>query len=136
MLLMAIQFAGNAQNTTDLAKISEVVHTFSTAGDKQDASLLETVLHPQFRAVVHRFMGAPDVSLMDRANFLQLLRDKKIGGDKREVHILHTEITNNIATVKAILEGKALRFTNYISLVKLEDGSWQIVGDMPDVEKL
>lgn len=133
---MVIQFEGIAQNTSDLAKISEVVHAFSAAGDKQDASLLETVLHPQFRAVVHRFMGASDVILMDKANFLQLIRDKKIGGDKREVHILHTEITNNIATVKAILEGKALRFTNYISLVKLENGSWQIVSDMPDVEKL
>lgn len=64
------------------------------------------------------------------------MRDKKIGGDTREVHILDTEITNNIATVKAIFQGKALRFTTYISLVKLENGAWQIIGDLPHIEKL
>lgn len=136
IFFMTMQLAGYAQNTSDLSKIAEVVRIFSTAGDQQNATNLDPVLHPQFRAVVHRLFGAPDVSLMDKALYLQLIRDKKIGGDKREVHLLHTEISNNIATVKAIFQGKMLRFTTYISLVKMENGTWQIIGDLPDIEKL
>jgi Putative lumazine-binding len=123
------------QNGQDLAKISGAVHAFSQAGDSQDAARLDLVLHPQFRAVVHRAFGSPELSLMDKSLYLQLMRDKKIGGDKREVHLLEVDVVNNIAQVRVLLLGKALRFHTYISLVKLDDGSWQIVGDMPDISK-
>lgn len=136
ILLMSIRLESQAQNTSDIAIIADAVRTFSNSGDQQDATKLDAILHPQFRAVVHRLFGAPDISLMGKALYLQLIRDKKIGGDSREVHILDMEITNNIATVKAILQGKALRFTTYISLVKLENGTWQIIGDLPHIEKL
>lgn len=70
----------------------------------------------------------------DKASYLQLIRDKKIGGDTREVHLLQMEATQNVAHVKAILKGKALVFTTYFSLVKLPNGTWQIVEDMPHIE--
>lgn len=54
----------------------------------------------------------------------------------REVYLLQTDLGNNIASVKAILSGKVLRFTTFISLVKLPSGDWQIVSDMPQIEKV
>lgn len=135
-ILMLASCASPAQNSTDLSNIDEAVRAFARGSDQQDAAGLDKVLHPQFRAVVNRAFGSADVSLMDKAAYLQLIRDKKIGGDTRDVHLVQTDITNNIATVKAIFQGKLLRFTTFVSLVKLPDGTWQVVGDMPDIEKV
>lgn len=125
-----------AQNTDDLAKVENAVRLFSSAGDRQDALQLDQLLHPQYHAVLNRLFGKTDVSLMDKATYLQLIRDKKVGGDARDVTILHIEMGNNVAVAKAIFKGKALKFSTFISLVKLESGDWQIIGDMPEVEKL
>jgi Putative lumazine-binding len=135
-LIALIGMGCQAQDLKDVAKIEATVRQFSSAGDQQDAGQLDKILHPQFRAVVHRLFGAPDVSLMDKALYLQLIRDKKIGGDARDVVLLQTDVEGNIATVKAVLQGKALRFTTFISLVRLENGAWQIVGDLPDIVKV
>ena len=134
--LMLGCFAGSAQNAADLAKIEAVTRLFSAAGDHRDVVQLDRILHPQYRAVANRFLGSPDLTLMDKTSYLQLMKDKKIGGDSREVFILHTDLGHQVATVKAVFQGKILRFTTFISLVKLENGDWQIVGDMPEVEKL
>jgi len=135
ILLTMAQISGITQNSSDIKNISEAVHSFAQAGDQQDADRLDTILHPQFRAVVHRAFGSADMKLMDKATYLQSIRDKKIGGDTREVHLLQVDMSNNIATVKAIFEGKKLRFITYVSLVKLANGTWQVVDDMPDIEK-
>lgn len=126
----------SAQNHQDLTKIDEAIRAFAKAGDQQDVRILEKVLHPEYRAVVHRAFGSPDLSLMDKTLYLQLMRDKKIGGDTREVYVLQVDLTNNIATVNAVFQGKMLRFNTYISLLKLENGDWQIIGDMPDISKV
>ncbi len=135
ILLMLTQLIGSAQSGQDLTKIGDAVRAFAAFGDKQDAAGLDKILHPQYRAVVHRAFGSTDLSLMDKALYLQLMRDKKIGGDTREVHLLQVDVVNNIANVRAIFQGKALLFNTYISLVKLENGDWQVVGDMPDISK-
>lgn len=125
-----------AQQTADLAKIEAVVREFSAAGDKQDAASLDKILHPQYRAVINRLFGSPELSLMDKTLYLQLMADKKIGGDNREVFLLQTDLAGNTASVKAIFRGKVLNFTTFISLVKLPDGTWQIISDMPEIEKV
>ncbi len=136
IMLMATQLTGFAQTSQDLTKINEAVRAFSSAGDRHDVASLEQILHPQFRAVVNRAFGSSEVQLMDKTLYLQLMHDKKIGGDTREVYLLQVDVVNNIATVKALFQGKALRFNTYISLVKLENGDWQIVGDLPDIAKV
>ena len=125
-----------AQDRQDLAAIETAVHDFVRLGDQQNSQGLDRLLHPQFRAVVNRLFGAEEVSLMDKSVYLQLIKDKKIGGDKRDVYILSVDVVNKNATVKARFEGKALRFTTFLSLVKNVDGSWQVIGDMPDIEKV
>jgi hypothetical protein len=126
----------SAQNTDDLAKVETAVRLFSSAGDHQNADQLDQLLHPQYRSVMNRLFGKPDVSLMDKPTYLQMIREKKLGGDTREVTVLHIEMGAKVATVKAVFQGKMMKFTTFISLVKLESGAWQIIGDMPEVEKV
>ncbi len=136
ILMLLASFISQAQSTSDLDKIQAAVVSFAQAADQQDAARLDLLLHPQYRAVVHRVFGGKELSLMDKATYLQLIRDKKIGGDTRKVTLLQTDVVNNIAQVRAVFEGKELRFTTYVSLVKLESGEWQVVGDMPDIVKM
>ncbi|MEO1257208.1 MAG: nuclear transport factor 2 family protein [Bacteroidota bacterium] len=129
-------FAGTAQDQLDLANIETVVQNFARFGDQQNADGLDGILHPEYRAVVNRLFGSPEASLMNKATYLQLVRDKKIGGDERQVFLLSVDVVNNNASVKAIFEGKQLRFTTFISLIKSEEGKWLVVGDMPDIEEV
>ena len=132
-VLMLAPKATSAQTNDDIIDIEVVVQAFAAAGDLQDAQALEQILHPYYRSVVHRVMGSPDTKVLDKATYVQLMRDKKIGGDKRTVKILHTEVEQNTAVVKAVLTGQTLKFTTFLSLVRLPEGGWQIVSDMPQV---
>ncbi len=123
-----------AQSSEDWDQIRTVVEAFSAAGDQQDAAALESLLHPGFRSVVHRAFGSEETSLMTRDVYLQLIREKKIGGDKRNVYLLQMDQLQNLAQVKVIMAGEKLHFTSYLSLVKLPDGRWQIVGDLPVIQ--
>jgi hypothetical protein len=136
--LAAFLLAGgglHAQSGGELRSIGTAVREFAAFADLQQAEGLERVLHPQFRAVVNRPFGSTEISLMDKATYLQLIRERKIGGDTREVHLLSVDIVNQNATVKAVFEGKALRFVTFISLVRTPEGQWQVIGDMPDISK-
>ncbi|GAB4415539.1 MAG: hypothetical protein OHK0039_24200 [Bacteroidia bacterium] len=125
-----------AQPTQDLAAVEAAVRAFAHMGDVQDADGLDRLLHPQFRAVVNRLFGSDEVSIMDKNLYLQLIRDEKIGGDQRQVHLVSVDVVNNQATVHAVLEGKALRFVTFVSLIKTADGRWQVVGDLPDIAQM
>lgn len=123
-------------DSTDVKAVEKVVTSFANGADNQDVTTVDAVLHPDFRSVVNRLFGAETVSLMDKPTYLKLLEEKKIGGDKRRVQIISTDIVKNNAIVKVKLVGKKLVFTSYISLVKDTEENWQIIQDMPDIEKL
>lgn len=117
------------------AKVKAVVEQFAGNADKQDAAAMKSVLHDNFRAVVNRAFGAEDVSIMDKPAYLQLLTDKKIGGDARKVTFSAIDINGNNASVKAIFQGEKLTFTTYLLLVKETSGEWKLISDMPVIEK-
>lgn len=125
-----------AQESTDLLAIQTAVTNFMHFGDQQDHVALADLLHPQFRTVANRLFGAEEVSLMSKELYLQLIKDKKIGGDERQLYILEMEVVGNNATVKAVMEGKVLQFTTFLSLVKSPKGDWTIIGDFPHIEKV
>ena len=71
---------------SEVNSIREVVESYAQAGDKQDVKAMEAVLHEGFR-VVWNDPGKNTVSLISKADYVQLLGAKKIGGDKRQVII-------------------------------------------------
>lgn len=139
MIFLAVTFMSavglKAQESADLLAIQTAVTNFMHFGDQQDAKALAAILHPEFRTVANRLFGAEEVSLMSKDVYLQLIKDKKIGGDERKLYILEMEVVGNNATVKAVMEGKVLQFTTFLSLVKSTQGDWKIIGDFPHIEK-
>lgn len=132
MLLLTLIVSGVSAQKAD-KKVRKAVNAFVTSADVQDADALEKVLHPEFRVVLNRQMGSTETSILDRAGYVGLVRDKKIGGDKRTVNFLHVNTHGNNATVIAEFKGQKAVFHSTLLLVKGTDDNWQIVQDFPDI---
>ncbi|MDX1941117.1 MAG: nuclear transport factor 2 family protein [Saprospiraceae bacterium] len=118
----------------DKEKITTVVTQFAKYADTQDATAMGTILDDQYRAYLNRLMGSNAVSTIDKATYLQLLTDKKIGGEERTVAISSLDINGNNAFVKVSMKGQKLAFVSYLLLAKTESGEWKIVADMPAIK--
>ena len=138
MSLLALMVSGklNAQNKSDEKKVKSAIETFSQSADQQDVSKMDNILHAEYRTVANRLFGGTDVSVMDKPTYLSMLEEKKIGGDKRDVEIVSVNIVDNNASVVAKFNGKVLKFTSYLHLVKDDKGTWQIINDMPYISKV
>jgi len=106
--------------------VEEVVRSFAAAGDARDLTALQTLLHPGFRVVAD--MGPGAVSTLDRATYLSLLEQGKIGGGARAVELSEIQVDRNIATVRATLTRTDAVFHTTWTLAQTEQ-RWQIVQD-------
>lgn len=114
---------------SEVNSIREVVEIYAKAGDLQDASKMEKVLHEGFR-VVWNDPAQKAVSLISKTDYMQLLEAKKIGGDKRKVIIESIDISEGVnASVRVTLDGEKGDFWNLLSLVKVDD-KWLVAQDL------
>jgi len=121
------------QLNSDQQKVKNVATQFSQYADQQDVTAMSSILNEQYHTYLNRLMGGTQVKTLDKTTYLQMLKDKKIGGDDRKVTIESIDISGNNASVKIRMEGKKLNFASYLLLAKAESGDWQIVADMPSV---
>lgn len=134
MFFMSLAMTQTEQGKTDHEKITSVVTQFAHFADQQDATAMTQLLDDQYRAYLNRLFGGNQVNTLDKITYLQMLQDKKIGGDDRKVTVSMIDIVNNNASVKILMEGKKLKFSSYLLLAKTEAGDWKIVADMPAVQ--
>ncbi len=129
LLIPMSLFALIAFTPSEVNSIREVVAVYAKAGDLQDASKMEKVLHEGFR-VVWNDPAKKTVSLISKADYMQLLEAKKIGGDKRKVIIESIDISEGVnASARVTLDGEKGVFWNLLSLVKV-DGKWLVAQDL------
>lgn len=139
IVLVDVHLASAQQASHSAAQVGEVeacIRTFAKAADKRDLKTLEAILHPQYRSVLNKAFGSPDVSLMSKEDYIGMAKAEKIGGTDRQVNILTLEIQPEIAQATVLMESAALRFTSYLSLVRNADGKWQVISDTPRIEAL
>lgn len=135
----AMTFAGcqaQSENTKnpEMKKIEQTVHTFSQAGDSQDAEKLDDILDDNYRIVMNRLFGSSEVSVMSKSVYLDKIKIKEFGGDKREVTINEIILNNNIATAKATFKGEKSTFISNLQLIQNAEGDWKIVSDIPFIK--
>lgn len=116
--------------------VKATVIKFVKAADEQDAELVATMLNKRFRVVMNRLFGDTEVNEMERDAYVQLIKDKKMGGDKRSVEFISVEVAAQNASVHVKLKGKTMVFDSFIQLVKTADGKWQLVNDLPHATKI
>lgn len=124
-LLMA-QTPGKGQLKKE---IESAIRAFALAGDQQNSAKMQEILGENFRAVV----SSPEKGVgmvLDKATYLSMLEQKKIGGDRREVKIGKIElVSDHVASARVILKGSKADFETFISVVK-SGGKWVLVQDL------
>ena len=121
------------QKTDEEKLVKEAISKFAKAADERDEKALDEVLDNTFRLALNQMFGGKDVSLMDKIGYLERIREKKFGGDKREVTIENIIIMNNNASARVTLKGTKFSLVTLLQLGKSSDGVWKIVNDMPSV---
>jgi len=134
MSFLGCQAQSETKKDPEMKKIEQTIHAFSKAGDSQDAVRLDALLDDNYRIVMNRLFGSPDVSVMPKSVYLDKIKAKEFGGDKREVTIDDIIVNNTIATAKATFKGEKMTFISNLQLIQNAAGDWKLVSDIPFVK--
>lgn len=135
---LAVALAGLAWFATTMVAagpvdpVAAAVHEFVRAGDTQNRTMLEGVLHPDLRIAVTT-PDKPGVQILDKQTYLELVSAKKIGGDTRKVDVRSKEVSGNRAIVHVSLVGKSARFDSMQTFVR-EGERWQLLYELTSYE--
>ncbi|MFD2586003.1 nuclear transport factor 2 family protein [Croceitalea marina] len=137
LIVFALMFiTGCVAQDDDNSRIKAVITQFSKAGDNNDAVMLETCLDDNYRIVMNRLFGSSDVSVMDKAVYLDKIHLKEFGGDSRILTIEKIVLNETTASAKVVLKGTKSTFTSLFALVKDTQGNWKIIGEMPIMQQI
>ncbi len=116
------------------AKIEEAITNFVKGGDNSDVTLLDKVLHKDFRVSNNGFMGSAGVTIIDKQKYLSNIREGIFGGLPRKMMIESIDDSGTIAMVKLRLESSENDFVSYNSLVLDTDNEWKLIHNLAVVE--
>lgn len=125
-----------SQAQSEKEMVKNIITQFVEAADRQDADKVASVLHEDFRVVMNQLFGSTEISFMNKAVYVQLIRDKKMGGGKRTIDFVSVDVVNQNASVKVLLKGKTMVFESLLHLIKTTDGKWQLINDLPFATKI
>jgi hypothetical protein len=129
-LLMSLLIAqSNLSIASNEQDIMQVIDNYVQGTEENNVSLIEQSFHPDFRVVALTEEGT---RILDKQNYLNLLKAKKIGGTQRTLNIKQLNIQNQFALVSLSLEGEKVIFNDQLQLVQLH-GTWQIVNNLTQV---
>lgn len=120
----------------DSDQVAAAVKTFVKSADKQDMERMDAILHQEYRTVVNRLFGSDKVSVMDKSTYLSMMKEGKIGGDKRKIEIKEIKIHGNNAMVEATFTGEKLVFETFLQLAKDVSGEWKVISDFPKIAQI
>lgn len=110
---------------TTAASATQLIQHFARASDRRDANMLETLLHPAFRVVFNVKPGSVP-TVLDRAQYLKMAREGKIGGPDRSVSVANVSLTHGFATGTSRMEHDKASFESVFSLIQV-DGQWMLL---------
>lgn len=126
IMLTVTPFSLNAQ---DASAVEQTITRFILAGDTRDVDALQEILHDGFRTVSPSQQLTDQIRVIPKEKYLELIRDQKIGGEERTLHILAVDVENNRASAKVETTGKAVIFQSFYHLLKTSEGHWQLIND-------
>lgn len=131
-LLMLTAGAASAQKAP-VAEVTTLVHAFIQAGDDQDASALDGLLHAEYRVVMNQLFGGDDAVVLPRAAYLGKIKAKEFGGDTREVTVESVQLNGTHAVVRVLTKGQKLTMRSDLLWVQNAKGEWKLMSDTPTV---
>lgn len=115
-------------------KIKQAIIDFVKGGDNSDVTLLDKVLHKDFRITNNGFMGTKGITIIDKEKYLSNIKEGVFGGLPREMIIENIDVSATIASVKLRLESSENSFISYNSLVFDTDNEWKIINNLAVVQ--
>ncbi|MGA9638797.1 nuclear transport factor 2 family protein [Flavobacterium sp.] len=115
-------------------KIEQAIIHFVKGGDTSDVDMLDRVLHKDFRVTNNGFMGTSGITIIDKQQYLQNIKEGVFGGLPRKMTIESIDDNETIAMVKLRLESSENYFVSYNSLVLDTDKQWKIINNLAVVE--
>lgn len=112
-------------------KIEKTIQAFAQGADQQDADQVSSALHPQAQQY---FTNEQGLNVLPTPKYVELLREKKIGGNPREVKIHQIDVTGDIASAKVRFSGEKASFENYMTLMKFGE-DWKILSNVLSVTR-
>jgi hypothetical protein len=122
-----------AQNKNEELTITETITKFVNAADQQDEKTLELVLDSNFRLSLNQMFGNTGLAFIDKQTYLNKIKAKEFGGDKRKIKLEQIVITNNNASIKATFTGTKMAIVTLLQLIKTNSGEWKILNDLPTI---
>jgi hypothetical protein len=113
-------------NSTDLEMIAQTMGMYCDGVHHGDIEKLRKAFHPS-ASIVGYYQG--DLLYDSLGEFLDLVKGIPVpasSGEEYDKRIVSIDVTGTVATAKMAELYLGLRFTNYMSLVKV-DGTWVIV---------
>ncbi len=113
--------------------MTNLVISFSKAGDDQSVEVLEDLTHPDFRIIWHDAKN-PEAINISRESYLDKILKKEFGGDRRRVEVKDIRIFGEgNASVQVILTGEKSKMFSFLSLANI-DGEWKVIQEFVTAE--
>ncbi len=109
----------------DLAQIAEVVNWYFNGMYQSDGALLKRAFHPKAKLSGHTDGKFVEMELEGFAKFAAKQPSAEAAGEPFEMRIVSIDVTGLAAIVKVADIYIGRKFTDYLSLLKI-DGKWQI----------
>jgi len=114
------------ENQSDLITITQTVENYFKGMYHSDTVRLKKAFHPSAFLKGYFQGNLADISLEDWLDMIQNTPPPAEKGEAYDMKIVSMDITENVACVKVADMYMGLRFTDYLSLLKIE-GNWVIV---------
>ncbi|HEX8772933.1 MAG TPA: nuclear transport factor 2 family protein [Pyrinomonadaceae bacterium] len=126
LLLITPALAQESAKVSDEAAIRGVIQYYFDGISKDDVESMKKAFHPKAKYFVIRYGGLEEVS-QERV-YLNMKDNarRQAGKDTAPKRIVSIDLTGDAAIAKVEMDYSNGRFTEYLSLVKFDDG-WKIV---------
>ncbi|MFA7688053.1 MAG: nuclear transport factor 2 family protein [Moheibacter sp.] len=118
----------------DNDRIKQAIIDFVKGGDNSDVELLDNVLHKEFRVTNNGFMGTSGITIIDKNDYINKIKNGVFGGLPRKMKIEEIDQSGIIASVKLRIESSENDFISYNSLVLDTDNEWKIINNLAVVK--
>jgi ketosteroid isomerase-like protein len=113
----------------DQHAITQVIHHYADATASRDAATISRLFHDDFRVIALTEEGP---RVLDKSQYLTLLKDEKIGGVARTLAIKHINVQDKTAHANVSLTSEKAVFHDQLHLIQTPEG-WQIINNLTQV---
>lgn len=113
----------------DQSAITQVINHYADATASRDATSIDQLFHSDFRVIA---LTADGPRVLDKQQYIALLKDEKIGGVPRALEVKHIDVQDKTAHAKISLTSEQVVFHDQLHLIQAPQG-WQIINNLTEV---